>query len=35
MINKFELADASYSITDIQDCFEYIIKNRETFMIIH
>ena len=25
--NKFELADGSYSISDIQDYFEYIIKN--------
>ena len=25
--NKFELLDGSYSISDIQDYFEYIIKN--------
>ena len=25
--NKFELPDGSYSISDIQDYFEYIIKN--------
>ena len=24
--DKFELPDGSYSIADIQDCFEYIIK---------
>ena len=29
MINwndKFELPDGSYSVCDIQDCFEYILK---------
>ena len=25
--DKFELPDGSYSVTDIRDCFEYIIKN--------
>ena len=24
--NKFELLDGSYSVSDIQDCFEYILK---------
>ena len=28
---KFELPDGSYSVSDIQDCFEYIIKKHETF----
>ena len=27
---KFELSDGSYSVSDIQDCFEYIIKKHET-----
>ena len=26
---KFELPDGSYSVSDIQDCFEYIIKTCE------
>ena len=26
--DKFELPDGSYSISDIQDCFEYIKKKR-------
>ena len=26
----FELADGSYSVSDIQHCFEYIIKKHET-----
>ena len=25
-MNKFELSDGSYSISDIQDYFEYILK---------
>ena len=25
--NEFNLPDVSYSLSDIQDCFEYIIKN--------
>ena len=25
--DKFELPDGSYSVSDIQDCFEYILKN--------
>ena len=24
--DKFELPDGSYSVPDIQDCFEYILK---------
>ena len=28
---KFKLPDGSYSVSDIQDCFEYIIKKHETF----
>ena len=27
--DKFELPDGSYSVSDIQDYFEYILKNRE------
>ena len=26
---KFELPDGSYSVSDIQDCFEYIIKKHQ------
>ena len=26
--DKFELPDGSYSVSDIQDCFEYIVKKR-------
>ena len=32
IINKFEFLDGSFSISDIQDCFEHIIKNYETFI---
>ena len=28
--NEFDLPDGSYSISDIQDCFEFIIKKHET-----
>ena len=28
--DTFDLPDGSYSIFDIQDCFEFIIKNHET-----
>ena len=28
---KFELLDVSYSVLDIQDCFEHIIKKDEKF----
>ena len=27
---EFELADGSYSVSDIQDYFEYILKKHET-----
>ena len=27
---KFELPDGSYSVSDIQDCFVYIIKKHQT-----
>ena len=27
---KYELPNGSYSVSDIQDCFEYIIKKHET-----
>ena len=27
---KLELHDGSYSVSDIQDCFEYILKKHET-----
>ena len=32
---EFELPDGSYSISDIQDYFEYILKNMEKRLIIH
>ena len=32
--NKFELPDGSYSVSDIQDYFEYIFKNMEKGLII-
>ena len=32
--DKFELPDRSYSVSDIQDYFEYILKNREKNLII-
>ena len=32
--NKFELPDGSYSVSDIQDYFEYILKNMEKRLII-
>ena len=28
---EFELPDGSYYVSDIQECFEYIIKNMEKF----
>ena len=31
---KFELPHGSYSISDIQEYFKYIIKNMEQYMII-
>ena len=30
--DKFELPDGPYSISDIQDYFEYIVKKHETFV---
>ena len=32
--DEFELADGSYSISDIQDYFEYILKNITKILII-
>ena len=31
---EFELPDGSYSVSDIQEYFEYILKNMETRLII-
>ena len=31
---KFELRDVSYSVSDIQDYFEYVFKNLEKRLII-
>ena len=31
---EFELPDKSYSVSDIQDYFEYILKNMEQRLII-
>ena len=31
---EFELPDRSYSISDIQDCFEYKLKNMRQLLII-
>ena len=34
--DKFELPDGSYSVSGIQDCFEYILKKSiEKIPIIH
>ena len=33
--DEFELPDGSYSISDIQDYFEYILKNLEKILINH
>ena len=33
--DKFELPDFSYSVSDIQDYFEYILKSMEKILIIH
>ena len=33
--DEFELPDGSYSISDIQDYFEYILKNMEKILINH
>ena len=32
--DDFELADGSYSVSDIQDCIEYIIKKHERLIAI-
>ena len=32
--DKFELSDASYSVSDIQDCIKYIIKKHEALTAI-
>ena len=32
--DEFELPDGSYSVSDIQDYFEYIIKKHETLATI-
>ena len=32
---KFELPDGLYSVSDIQDYFEYILKNMEKILINH
>ena len=32
---EFELPDGSYSDSDIQDCFDYIIKKHDTLTAIH
>ena len=31
---EFELSDGSYSVSDIQDYFEYILKNMKQLLII-
>ena len=33
--DEFELPDRSYSISDIQDYFEYILKKHSEMLIIH
>ena len=33
--DKFELLDGSYSVSDIQDYFEYILKNHAKILISH
>ena len=33
--DKFELPDGSYSISDIQDYFDYILKNMEKTLLNH
>ena len=33
--DKFELTDGSYSVSDIQDYFEHILKNMEKILINH
>ena len=29
--DEFELTDGSYSVSDIQDCFEYILKKQRSY----
>ena len=31
---EFELLDGSYSVSDIQDYFKYILKNRQLLIIL-
>ena len=33
--DEFKLPDGSYSVSDIQDYFEYILKNTEKILINH
>ena len=33
--DEFKLPDGSYSISDVQDYFEYILKNMEKILISH
>ena len=33
--DQFELPDGSYSISDIQDCFDIFIRNMVKMLIIH
>ena len=33
--DKFELTDGSYNVSNIQDYFEYILKNTEKILINH
>ena len=33
--DKFELPDGSYSVSNIQDYFEYILKTHNEILIIH
>ena len=33
--DKFELRDGSYSVSNIQDYFEYILKTHNEILIIH
>ena len=32
---EFELPDGSYSISDIQDYYEYILKNMDKTLLVH
>ena len=33
--DEFELPDGSYSVSDIQDYYEYFLENLDKFLIIH